>query len=307
MDEKLSIITGFLGKSYKSNNEHLFQCPFCKHHKKKFSVNIQRGVYKCWICDQKGRNLYRLVRKFGSQKDREAWKAFSGDKADLNDFESLFEEVEEDNFEQIVEMPPNFHTLTGNVHFRVPLQYLEKRGISRKDILKWKIGFCSDGPFKGRIIIPSFNENGDLNYFIARTFTDEYRRYKNPPVSRDIVFNELYVDFDKEVMIVEGAFDAVKADNAIPILGSTIRETSRLFKKIVQNNTPVLLALDPDAKYKANNIKRLFFKYGIEVRELQYDDERDVGDMSKEEVEKLSQEAPIIGEEDSLVAAIFDL
>jgi DNA primase len=307
MDEKLSIITGFLGKSYKSNNEHLFQCPFCKHHKRKFSVNIQRGVYKCWICDQKGRNLYRLVRKFGSQKDREAWKAFSGEKTDLNDFESLFEEAEEDSFEQIVEMPPNFHTLTGNVHFRVPLQYLEKRGITRKDILKWKIGFCSDGPFKGRIIIPSFNENGDLNYFIARTFTDEYRRYKNPPVSRDIVFNELYVDFDKEVMIVEGAFDAVKADNAIPILGSTIRETSRLFKKIIQNNTPVLLALDPDAKYKANNIKRLFFKYGIEVRELQYDDERDVGDMSKEEVEKLSQEAPIIGEEDSLVAAIFDL
>jgi DNA primase len=307
MEEKLSIITGFLGKSYKSNNEHLFQCPFCKHHKRKFSVNIQRGVYKCWICDQKGRNLYRLVRKFGSQKDREAWKAFSGEKTDLNDFENLFEEAEEDSFEQIVEMPPNFHTLTGNVHFRVPLQYLEKRGITRKDILKWKIGFCSDGPFKGRIIIPSFNENGDLNYFIARTFTDEYRRYKNPPVSRDIVFNELYVDFDKEVMIVEGAFDAVKADNAIPILGSTIRETSRLFKKIIQNNTPVLLALDPDAKYKANNIKRLFFKYGIEVRELQYDDERDVGDMSKEEVEKLSQEAPIIGEEDSLVAAIFDL
>ena len=307
MDEKLSIITGFLGKSYKSNNEHLFQCPFCKHHKRKFSVNIQRGVYKCWICDQKGRNLYRLVRKFGSQKDREAWKAFSGEKTDLNDFESLFEEAEEDSFEQIVEMPPNFHTLTGNVHFRVPLQYLEKRGITRKDILKWKIGFCSDGPFKGRIIIPSFNENGDLNYFIARTFTDEYRRYKNPPVSRDIVFNELYVDFDKEVMIVEGAFDAVKADNAVPILGSTIRETSRLFKKIVQNNTPVLLALDPDAKYKANNIKRLFFKYGIEVRELQYDDERDVGDMSKEEVEKLSQDAPVIREEDSLISAIFDL
>lgn len=307
MDEKLSIITGFLGKSYKSNNEHLFQCPFCKHHKRKFSVNIQRGVYKCWICDQKGRNLYRLVRKFGSQRDREAWKAFSGEKTDLNDFESLFGEEEEDNFEQIVEMPPNFHTLTGNCKFKAPLRYLEGRNISRRDILEWKIGFCSDGPFKGRIIIPSFNENGDLNYFIARTFTDDYRRYKNPPVSRDIIFNELYIDFDKEVTIVEGAFDAVKADNAVPILGSTIRETSRLFKKIVQNNTPVLLALDPDAKYKANNIKRLFFKYGIEVRELQYDDERDVGDMSKEEVEKLSQEAPVVSEEDALISAIFDL
>jgi len=307
MNEKLSILSSFLGTHYKSNNEHLFQCPFCKHHKRKFSVNIQRGVYKCWVCDQKGRNLYRLVRKFGSQKDREAWKAFSGEKTDLNAFGNLFEEFEEENTEQIIEMPPDFHTLTGNVHFRVPLQYLEKRGINRKDILKWKIGFCSDGPFKGRIIIPSFNENGDLNYFIARTFTDNYKRYLNPPVSRDIIFNELYVDFEKEVTIVEGAFDALKAENAIPILGSTIRETSRLFKKIVKNNTPVLLALDPDAKYKAENIKRLFLKYGIEVRELQYQDERDIGDMSKEEVKILSQNAPMIGEEDSLISAISGL
>ncbi len=307
MDEKLSIITNFLGKSYKSNHEHLFQCPFCKHHKRKFSVNIQRGVYKCWVCDAKGRNLYRLVRKFGSQKDREAWKAFSGEKTNLSEFESLFEEIEEEKIEQIIEMPPNFHTLTGNCKFRVPLGYLEKRGITKKDILKWKIGFCSDGPFKERVIVPSFNENGDLNYFIARTFTENYRRYLNPPVSRDIIFNELYIDFDKEITIVEGVFDAIKADNAVPILGSTIRETSRLFRKIVENNTPVLLALDPDAKYKAENIKRLFFRYGVEVRELRYDDERDIGDMSKEEVKKLSQEAPLIGEEDVLISAIFDL
>lgn len=307
MEEKLSIITGFLGKPYKSNNEFLFQCPFCKHHKNKFSVNIQRGFYKCWICDQKGRNLYRLVRKFGSAKDRETWKAFSGTRTDLNDFSALFEDIEENNPEQIIEMPPNFYSLCGNAHFRAPLRYLKKRDIGKKDILKWKMGFCSDGPFGGRIIIPSFNNNGDLNYFIARTFTNNYKRYLNPPVSRDIVFNELYVDFDKEVTIVEGAFDAIKAENAIPILGSTIRETSKLFKRIVQNDTPVLLALDPDAKYKAENIKKLFLKYGIEVRELQYRDERDIGDMSKEEVKILSHDAPSIKEEDSLMTAICDL
>lgn len=307
MEEKLSIIIGFLGKPYKSNNEFLFQCPFCKHHKNKFSVNIQRGFYKCWICDQKGRNLYRLVRKFGSAKDRETWKAFSGTRTDLNDFSALFEDIEENNPEQIIEMPPNFYSLCGNAHFRAPLRYLKKRDIGKKDILKWKMGFCSDGPFGGRIIIPSFNNNGDLNYFIARTFTNNYKRYLNPPVSRDIVFNELYVDFDKEVTIVEGAFDAIKAENAIPILGSTIRETSKLFKRIVQNDTPVLLALDPDAKYKAENIKKLFLKYGIEVRELQYRDERDIGDMSKEEVKILSHDAPSIKEEDSLMTAICDL
>ena len=90
-------------------------------------------------------------------------------------------------------------------------------------------------------------------------------------------------------------------------MGSTIRETSKLFKRIVQNDTPVLLALDPDAKYKAENIKKLFLKYGIEVRELQYQDERDIGDMSKEEVKILSHNAPFIKEDDSLMTAIYGL
>jgi len=84
-------------------------------------------------------------------------------------------------------------------------------------------------------------------------------------------------------------------------------EKHREFRRIVQNDTPVLLALDPDAKYKAENIKRLFLKYGIEIREIQYDDERDIGDMSKEEVKNLSQNAPFIREDDSLVSAISNL
>lgn len=307
MKEKISLLFNILGSYYKSNDEHLFQCPYCKHHKRKFSVNIERGVYKCWICDAKGRNLYRLIRRFGSYKDQEVWKAFSGEKTDINDFYNLFKEDEEENFEQILIMPPSFESLCGNNSFKAPLRYLKSRGIDEKDILKWKMGYCTEGAYEGRIIIPSFNENGDLNYFIARSFTNHYKRYLNPPSSRDIIFNELYIDFDKEVTIVEGIFDAIKSENAIPILGSTIRELSKLFRRIVQEDVAVLLALDPDAKYKAHNIKRLFLKYGIEIRELQYDDERDIGEMSKEEVKILSQNAPFIEEDDSLISAISNL
>ena len=145
MDKKISIIAGFLGRSYKSNDEYLFQCPYCKHHKRKFSVNIQRGVYKCWICDAKGRNLYRLVRRFGSIKDKEAWKAFSGEKTDLSGFDNLFEDTEEEDFEQILQMPPSFRSLCGTNSSKAPLKYLKSRGIDKKDILKWKMGFCSEG------------------------------------------------------------------------------------------------------------------------------------------------------------------
>ena len=311
MNEKLSILNNILGRYYRSNGEYLFECPYCNHHKNKFSVNIEKNVYKCWICDSRGKNIFRVIRKFGDFKQQERWKELSGNKEDLNKFNFLFEEeTKELKQEEILEMPENFCSLTrlsGNRSHKRALNYLLNRGIDKSDILKWKIGYCDSGHFKDRIIIPSFNNDGNLNYFIARTYAENYKRYLNPSVSRDIIFNELYVDFSEEVTIVEGVFDAIKAKNSIPILGSTIRETSKLFTRIVENDTPVLLALDPDAKKKTEAIKKLFLKYGIEVRQVKYQDMRDLGEMSKKEVQLLSQNAPYVGDCDELLEAIASL
>jgi len=311
MKEKLNILCDILGRYYKSNEEYLFKCPHCNHHKNKFSVNIEKNVYKCWICDARGKSLFRIIRRFGDFKQQEKWKELSGKKENLEDINFLFEKEEkQEQREIILELPENFRTLTrpsNSRSHRAALRYLTSRGIDKEDILRWKIGYCDSGKFRDRIIIPSFNEDGDLNYYIARTFSDAYKRYLNPSVSRDIVFNELYVDFSEEVMIVEGAFDAIKSKNAVPILGSTIRETSKLFRRIVQNDTPVLLALDPDAKKKTEAIKKMFLKYGIEVRQLKYEDERDLGDMSKEEVKSLLKKAKLVNSYDSLIEAIVSL
>jgi DNA primase len=311
MNEKLSMLYGILGRYYKSNDEFLFQCPYCGHHKHKFSVNIDKNVYKCWICDARGKNVFRVIRKFGDFKQQEKWKELSGESQDLNEVNFLFEEKQKAiEKETILEMPESFKTLTiaSNLKsHKKALNYLLERGIGKEDILKWKIGYCDSGSFKDRIIIPSFNSEGDLNYFIARTYAESYKRYLNPSVSRDIIFNELYVDFTQEITLVEGVFDAIKAENAIPILGSTIRETSKIFRKIVKNDTPVLLALDPDAKKKTEAIKRLFLKYGLEVRQIKYQDERDLGDMTKKEVRLLSQKAPFVDSFDSLIEAIASL
>ncbi len=311
MNEKLNMLCNILGRYFKSNEEYLFRCPYCGHHKNKFSVNIEKDVYKCWICDARGKSLFRVVRRFGDFKQQEKWKELSGNKQDLGDINFLFQEEEkQESREIILELPENFKTLTrpyNSKSSKAALKYLNSRGIDKSDILKWKIGYCDSGKFRDRIIIPSFNQNGDLNYYIARTFSDAYKRYLNPSVSRDIVFNELYVDFSEEVMVVEGAFDAIKSYNAIPILGSTIRETSKLFKRIVENDTPVLLALDPDAKKKTEAIKKMFLKYGIEVRQLKYEDQRDLGDMTKQEVKVLSEKAKIVNSFDSLLEAITSL
>jgi len=229
---------------------------------------------------------------------------------DLGRFEALFEgEIPEENI-QVVDLPSDFKSLT-RAHLdscgRKMLKYLEGRGIDKKDVLGWKVGYCSSGRYRDRVIFPSFNEDGAANYFVARALTEGDFKYLNPAASRNIIFNELYLDFDKEITIVEGIFDAMKAVNAVPILGSTLSENSVLFKKIIKHDTPVLLALDKDAKWKALKIKRLLLKYGIEIRELDLEEYEDVGEMSKDEFKRLSSQASFIQEEDILTSLISNI
>tara|TARA_R110001583_G_scaffold75353_1_gene207639 strand:- start:14 stop:529 length:516 start_codon:yes stop_codon:yes gene_type:complete len=145
------------------------------------------------------------------------------------------------------------------------------------------MGYCKEGRYAGRIIIPSINNNGDCNYFIARSYVGHGRRYLNPACGRDIIFNELLVDWDEPIILVEGVFDAiVVGDNAIPILGSTLRETSRLFQAIAIHDTPVYIALDGDAEKKAHWIIKSMMKYDLEVKKINIGEYEDIGSMAPE-------------------------
>ena len=63
--KKLQILAEIFGEYYRSNDEYLFSCPFCKHYKRKLSINISKNIYKCWVCDSRGRDLYYLIKIFG--------------------------------------------------------------------------------------------------------------------------------------------------------------------------------------------------------------------------------------------------
>jgi DNA primase len=304
--EKLKIIKNVLGRGYQSGDEHLFGCPFCGHHKKKMSVNVDKSVFKCWICDKSGRDLGYIVRKFGTREDRDEWSKYD-DRVEITDFDFLFAEPEAPS-EQRVDLPEQLVSLTGktpSVASQIALNYLSKRGITRDDILKWKIGYCPDGEYAGRVVVPSFNENGYANYFIARSYGQAWPRYKNPPASRDIIFNELYVNWDEDIIIVEGVFDAIKAGNAIPLLGSTLRENSALFQAIVKSGNRVFLALDEDASKKARSIARLLLKYGVEVGQIDTSGVEDVGEMTKEEFKDRKDKAAIIEKDNYLLQRLF--
>ena len=299
MSEKLNLLKKALGRCWSNGEEHLFHCPKCNHHKLKLSVNIEKGVFKCWICDYSGTKVSPLIRRYAPSFYAD-WRELEGE-IDLAKYDTIFAEEIEDP-PQVIDIPENFQTLTGKKTKlkKKALNYLYSRGFSDLDILRWKIGFCNYGEYRDRIIVPSFDHLGNLNFFIARTYTDDWAKYKNPNASKDIIFNDLNVDWDDDILLVEGVFDAMKCKNAIPLLGSTLREKSKLFQKICERKPNIYLALDEDAKEKEYKIAKKLREYNIKAKTISIAPYLDLGEMPKEEVESRKQNADFVSDLDYL-------
>ena len=291
------ILKQTLDYAHKSRDEHLFFCPFCKHHKPKLSINIEKNVFKCWICDTRGKNIYYLIKRFGTFDNQQEWLRITNE-VDVRDFELFISGSQtEQKVKQKIDLPDHFVPLWGSssLSSQRPINYLKNRGISGSKLLEWKIGYCREGEYRDRIVIPSFDDEGHINYFVTRTFTNDWLRYKNPPVSRDIVFNELLVDWEEPVVLVEGIFDAVHEPNMIPILGSTLNEKTELFQKIAASQVKVYIALDPDAREKEIKIIQNLLEYGLEVWKISVPKGKDLGEITKYEYRRLKQNAEKVG------------
>ena len=131
-------------------------------------------------------------------------------------------------------------------------------------------------------------------------------KYINAPVAKkEVLFNDINIDWKKPVTLVEGPFDLTKCPyNSSCLLGSHLPEDSVLFREIVKNNTPVVLALDPDAVSKSHEIAKSLSAYGVSVKMTTVPEDKDIGDMNKEEVRKIITNSIIWRRDDRLVNLI---
>tara|TARA_Y100000310_G_C20696547_1_gene826126 strand:+ start:962 stop:1903 length:942 start_codon:yes stop_codon:yes gene_type:complete len=307
-DKKLKILTSILGGFYRSGNELLFYCPRCEHHKQKLSVNVEKNVFKCWVCDWRGKDIYRIVRRYGVYDQKHDWRALTST-VDVENFTSTLFGEPVCRKKQKLDLPEEFSSLTKKKlppTAIYPMNYLSSRGISKDDIVRWKIGYCDEGDYAGRIIVPSFDDDGDVNYFIARSYDRSWPKYLNPKnAEKNIVFNELFLDFDEDLVLVEGVFDAIAAGpNSVPILGSTLREDHLLVQKIIENDTTIYTGLDFDAKKKELHIIKLLLKYDIEIYKIDTQGYDDVGTMAKSVFRERKQSATLVNNENYLYEVI---
>jgi DNA primase len=272
----LNRVVGNSGRQLKKANEYMYWSPFTSHHKPKLQINTQTQKWHCWVSNQGGHKLYQLFKKL---------KATSEQFNELTDlvggFHSLSSNREKVK-ENIVRLPKEFKSLWSNgssiigKHSRV---YLNNRNVSNGDIIRYGVGYCEEGMYSNRVIVPSYNSDGELNYFVGRDIYEGGFKYKNPPVSKDVIGFDLFINWNEPIVLCEGVFDAIAIKrNAIPLFGKTIPKSlkRKIYEKKVKE---IYILLDKDAISDAIKITDDLMKNGINVYfvSLSEEDPSDMG------------------------------
>jgi 5S rRNA maturation endonuclease (ribonuclease M5)/transcription elongation factor Elf1 len=270
----INLLQELLGSYSQKKNEYLFNCAFCHHSKKKLSVNINSGKWKCWVCGARGKHIISLFKKLNIS--RELFGRIKDIFVDVNT--SALVDVEA-NTKLLLpsEYKPLWVPQKNYIYFRA-IKYLKSRGITTDDVLRYRFGYCETGNFANMIIIPSYDKSNQLNYFIARTIYDSTVKYKNPPVSKNIVAFENLVCWSEPIVLVEGFFDAIAIKrNAIPLLGKTL--PTNLERAIIENDTKaIIIFLDSDAKQDAIRIHQRLTQYSLDVK-IVFPEEQDAAEL----------------------------
>lgn len=262
----LASLENVLGKSkHTTKDNYSFICPFCCWKNPKLEVKMLTDAngenpWACWRCGQKGKKIRNLLRKINLSRE-EAQEVLKYIKKD-----SSYQYVPTKE----VSIPKEFVSLIGDNFPKYGLankakNYLYDRGVTKEDIIKYNIGYCESGTYAGRVIIPSYDSKGFLNYFVSRSFEDAYKKYLLPDASRDIIFFENLINWNVPIILVEGVFDAMAVKrNVIPLLGKSI--TKNLMIKIIESSSnDIYIALDNDALDKALDHCKKFLDMGKRV------------------------------------------
>ena len=263
----VKILEQFLGKCYAHNEESgqtEFDCPACAEDKglsggrgdgkHKLALNYKKNKFQCWVC-KLDNNMYgkipSLIKRYGNKR---ILKEYNIVRPTENDADAKPKLIREE-----VKLPRGFKKFSESSYedynYGKAYRYLRGRGITDKIIEEYNIGFTTVGKYHNRIIIPSYDDAGDLNYFVSRAW-DKWKKpkYLNPDIPKqEFIFNEKLINWDGTIYLVEGAFDHIVVPNSIPLLGKTMYP--KLKSALLKNaKSDVIILLDEDAKDDATEI-----------------------------------------------------
>jgi len=187
-----------------NSREMCFLCPRCEDTVGKLYVNRETLKFFCHRCQFAGgpRNATKKYVRTAPPALREIKRPPS--------YIRLMPQSKE-LYHNLIRDKPEIRKLLRNKNFRW------------EDLQGWELGYCTNGPFTGRLIIPVYF-NYKLVALQGRTLFNEDPKYKNRASTG--VYTQIFYNWDRAkkndtLVIVEGPFDAWRVGfNAIATLGT---------------------------------------------------------------------------------------
>lgn len=244
-------IKSFFGKVFPTGEGWKADCPRCGDHERKFAWNVEKRVGCCfhssclWYYENGGVTERRLFVFFG-----------------VRGVQHSVPEVVEQAEEADVSLPKEFKLIKDlDKEMRATLYaYLCRRDIPRRVVDKAKLGYCETGKRWGYIILPVFNENGEVVYWQGRRFKNREPKFYNPKSSKksDLVYCISRCTKPTRIILVESVINALTLENlagaggkttVIALLGKSMSEAQKDYVLCHERRLEELVvALDGDAR-----------------------------------------------------------
>jgi DNA primase len=254
----------------KKGYQHFYSCPFHEDETGHLGVDTRRGIYHCFKCNASGK--------------------ISSDGITLDQFKEKVErallgskEVQKEVSK--IELPREYIPITSKAG--LPYRYLINRRITDEMIHKYRLGYCSEGFFGERILIPIY-DGDELVYFLGRTYTNREPKYLNAPVDKGRNIFKTFEDKVDKVIICEGVFDSISVGRVFPsisILGKVLNGIEQIMS-IVKSTKEAYILLDSDAA-KDSFIMYAALNMYIPTKVMFLEGKKDPGEMTVEELRKI--------------------
>lgn len=288
------MLQNFEQTQVKDNGTHfLARCLLCgdskkNQYKRRFNLNWNNGVpgWHCWNCGRHGNfiEIYSIVKGLSYDDAKKEIFKYNKDTVtrQMNEYKKRpkpkeKKRIDRNDFNWIKNKCYSLDSEDIGILGKKYIQELKSFYESRKISKMYKIYICYSGKYKGRIIIPIFDENKSIIYFQARRIpnTDIVPKYNNPVFSKELcILNRHKFDKSKSIIVHEGLIDAFMVGNqGTSCLGKEISEEliSTLLKL---TDKDVIIALDNDSEaYDALGRFMKNNKYSTKVKYFLYSKE----------------------------------
>lgn len=182
------------------------------------------GLFHCFSC-KGGGNLVELVMLLRGvdYRDAQAWLRDLGEQETEAPFLRVRSEVA--GTRGTIAVPEGVERM--GAPYRewntVPRTYAESRGITERQVGRWRVGYALDGRLAGRLFLPIYDSRGRLANYAARDFVGAEKRYLAAGTWEGPDTNVLFGEhrwptsepgFRETVVLTEGALNALAIERA---------------------------------------------------------------------------------------------